>query len=666
MSSVLGCEKRDGIALVTLDHPPVNALNQTIRQALIEALSTALRDRSVDALLLTGRGHLFSAGADINEFGDATRPPPYLREVVLAFDASTKPIVAAIRGAAFGGGLELAMACQYRVSTPDAKLALSEVKFGIIPGAGGTQLLPRLVGPEKALEMITTGEPVDGREAAALGLVDRLSESDLLDNALAFARTVADRSPLPRTSRRDGRLAVVTGFFDAAAKRVGNRARGARAPRMALAAVRAAVELPFERGIEREREIWAAAAASAEASAMRYAFVAEKSAAKLRQGPQEGPPETLPSRIATAAIVGTGTMGTGIAMSLANAGIDVTLVGRARARVDAALAAIVGHYDAAVARGRLTASEAQTRRARIVTTTSWERLAGVDLAIETVIEDPEAKRRVFARLDAACPPTSILGTNTSSLRLDVVAGATRSPARLVGLHYFSPAQATKLLEIVRGEATSPVTVARALALAKQLGKIGVVVGDGSGPVSTRMFRSYQRSANRLLLEGALPHEVDGALVSFGMAMGPLAAADLAGLDVARRIRRLEPSRPAATLNPDVVADRLAELGRLGQKTGRGYYRYEPGGRSPLPDADVVGVIAELATKLGVARRRIEGAEIVRRCLFAIVTESEAAMDEAVVSRTSDIDVIWINGYGFPRHRGGPVYHAIQRGWIQAR
>ncbi len=578
MARVVEFEKRDEVAVVTLDNQPVNAINQAIRRALLDALSAARADDGVKALLVLGRGRQFSAGADIREFGNATRPPPHLREVVRAFDAADKPIVAVLHGIALGApgagnGLPLPGG-----GAGDATRAVGGQVWDH-PGAGGTQLLPRLIGPARALEMITTGEPIGAREAAALGLVDRLIEGDLVAGALAFTREVASHRPLPRASRRTDRLSAPPDLFEVAMNRVTREARGAQAPLRAIAAVKAAVELPFDEGLERERELWAQAAASAEAAALRYIFQAERTAAKLPDHLADAPVR----QVRDVGVIGTGTMGVGIAIAFANAGIDVLLVGRRQDRVDRALSTVGRHYARKVEKGKLTQADMQARLDRIAATTSWERMTTVDLAIETVSEDPDLKREIFAKLDATCGRETILATNTSSLDVDQISRATGRPAQVIGLHFFSPAHATKLVEIVRGTETVSAAVAMGINLAKQVGKFAVIVRAGGGVVSTRMFTRYQQEANQLLLEGALPYEIDAAMVGFGMAMGPLATTDLAGLDVAARMP---------------IRDRLVEMGRLGQKTGLGYHHYLAGDRTPHRDPEVEAVIVRVSEEAG--------------------------------------------------------------------
>jgi 3-hydroxyacyl-CoA dehydrogenase len=495
--------------------------------------------------------------------------------------------------------------------------------------------------------MITTGDPINGREAAVVGLVDLLIEGDLVSGALTFAREVAEHRPLPRASRRTDRLAVAPALFEVVRAQVDKRARGAPAPRLAVAAVTASVVLDFEQGLERERELWAEAAASPESEAMRYVFKAERIAAKVPGLPDRA----FAGRIRRAAVIGTGTMGTGIASAFANAGIDVLLVGKRHDRAQWAKKQIARRYFAAVQKRKLSAAERRSRLDRITATTAWSRLRQVDLAMETVVEDLDLKREILAKLEATCTPEAILASNTSSLRIDELASALSRPARLVGLHFFSPAHATKLLEIVRGERTSLSAIAVGMDLARQLGKFGVVVRGAGGPVSTRMFNRYQREAYHLLIEGALPHEIDAAMVGFGMALGPFATADLAGVDVGALVAK----------GCDAIAEQLIRGGRLGQKTDRGYYRYQEGDRSPIVDSDVEALVIDVSNALGIERRSIDESEIVERCVLAIVNEGATVLDERLAVRASDIDVIWVDGYGFPRHRGGPMYYADQIG-----
>ncbi len=655
MSDVVQFEKRGRIGVIAVDNPPVNALGQAVRQGLIDAHVKALADADVQAIVLIGKGRTFVAGADISEFGKPHKAPSFT-DVIERYDSSPKPIVAALHGTALGGGLELALGCNYRVAVSSAKCGLPEVKLGILPGAGGTQRLPRLVGVPKALEMIVGGEPVGAVEAKALGLVDEIVEGDLLTGAIAFAERIAGTRPLPRirdlTANVD-KTKLAPGFFEKAAKDAAARARGGRAPVRCVEAVKAAVELPFDAGLKRERELFEEAVASTESAALRHIFFAERQAAKIPDVPADTP--TLP--VARVAVLGAGTMGGGIAMVFANAGLGVVLVDREQAFVDKGLAIIKKNYAATVSKGRLTQSEMDARVARITGTTDWNGLGDVDLVIEAVFEEMGLKREIFGKLDKLCKKDAILATNTSTLDVDEIARSTSRPEQVIGLHFFSPANVMRLLEIVRGKQTSKTVVATSMKLAKQIGKVGVLVGVCPGFVGNRMLHTYFREAQLLIQEGALPAQVDGVITRFGFAMGPCATSDLAGIDVGWRIRKEQPKPPPGERYSGAVADRLAEMGRFGQKTNAGFYRYEPGSRTPLPDPEVEAIIQAVSKELGIERRAIGDEEIFERCLYSMINEGAKILDEGIALRASDIDTVWINGYGFPPHRGGPMFYA---------
>jgi 3-hydroxyacyl-CoA dehydrogenase len=651
--------KRGTVGIITVDNPPVNALGQAVREGLMRALARGLADSEVKSLVLWCKGRTFIAGADITEFG---KPPqePVLGEVVRAFDDSEKPVIAAIHGTALGGGLELALACNYRLALASAKCGLPEVKLGIIPGGGGTQRLPRLIGVEGALDMITSGDPMSSAEALALGLVDALVGGDLLAGAVEFAQTVQDRRPLPRVSERNDHIERARQhpeLFDVAAKGVARRSRGAEAPLRSLAAVKAAVDLPFEEGLRRERVLIMEAFASPESAALRHVFFAERAAGKVPDIGKEIPAQA----VASAAVIGAGTMGGGIAMTLANAGIAVRLVDREPTVVDKGLATITGNYAASVKKGRLSQAEMDARMARIAPATSWDGIGSVDLVIEAVFEDMGLKQEVFARLDAACKPDAILATNTSTLNVDAIARATKRPGQVIGLHFFSPANVMRLLEIVRGQETTKVVVATAMKLARDIGKVGVLVGVCDGFVGNRMLHKYFREALFLVEEGALLGQVDRVMTELGMAMGPFATGDLAGIDVGWRIRKAKGPLPRDERYFGTLPDRLAEMGRYGQKTGRGYYRYEAGSRTPIPDPEVDELLRGVSEQLGITRRQVSDQEVLERCLYAMINEGAKILEEKIALRASDIDTVWIHGYGFPPHRGGPMYHADQIG-----
>ncbi len=641
--------RRDGgIAVVTVDNPPVNALRHEVRAGLAEALQQAGADSAVAAVVIACAGRTFFAGADITEFG---KPPqsPSLGEVIAAIEAMPKPVVAALHGTALGGGFELALACHFRVAAAGARVGLPEVKLGLLPGAGGTQRLPRLIGPEKALRMIVTGEPIGAAEALADGIVDEIAEGDLTEAAIAFARrVVAERRPVRRVRDRDDRL-VAEGFADAA-EALTRRLRGREAPAACVEAVRNAIILPFEEGLRRESELFQKLMAGDQSKAQRHVFFAEREAAKVSGVPAEPKPRA----IASGAVIGAGTMGGGIAMCFANAGIPVTLIETGSDLLRKGLDRIAANYRATVSRGGLTADQMERRLGLITGAVGIDAAGGADVVIEAVFEEMDLKKRVFADLDRVAKPGALLATNTSTLDVDEIAQATRRPQDVVGTHFFSPANVMRLLEIVRGAASAPDAIATVLALARRLGKVPVVVGVCYGFVGNRMLARRSVEAERLLLEGALPQEVEAALVEFGLPMGPFAMMDLAGLDVGWLIRKSRGEHA-------VIEDTLCEAGRFGQKTGKGYFRYEAGTRAPIPDPEVEQIIRDAAARLGIARRKIGPEEIIERTVFPMVNEGARILEEGIAARPGDIDVIWVYGYGWPAWRGGPMHYADRLG-----
>ena len=574
--------------------------------------------------------------------------------MIAAIEDSPKPIVAALHGTVLGGGLELALGCHWRVAVPQCKLGLPEVNLGIIPGAGGTQRLPRLVGVEQAIAMITTGTPIGAREAAEAGLVDALVEgADLPAAAVQFCRDrLAEGATPPRVRDRDDKLVAARGqpdLFDKARAAAARKARGQRAPVAAVDAIEAAVQRPFAEGLEREREIVTDLAQSDQSRALRYFFFAERESAKLPGISSAGIPP-----VQRAAVVGAGTMGGGIAMSLANAGITVTLVDADAAALERGLGLIRKNYDATAKRGGLTAAEVEQRMARIRPSLQMADVADAEVVIEAVFENTALKKRVFAELDRCAAPDAILGTNTSTLDIEDIASATQRPQSVIGLHFFSPANVMKLLEVVRTGQTSDAVVARAMALGRQMRKVPVLVGTCDGFVGNRILRARSKQAEQIILHGALPQQVDKVLQDFGFPMGVFAMGDMAGLDIGWRIRQ---ERGQVSL----VADRLCEMGRLGQKTGAGYFRYDPqnpaGARTPIPDPVVEEIVHEASRTLGITRRPMDDEQILQRLLYPMVNEAAKILEEGVARRASDIDVIWIYGYGWPRHRGGPMHFA---------
>ena len=646
--------RRDGdVAIVTIDNPPVNALKHEVRAGLAEALRQACEDAVIKAVVIACAGRTFSAGADITEFG---KPPeaPSLHEVIAAIEAMPKPVVAALHGTALGGGFELALACHFRVATSGARVGLPEVKLGLLPGAGGTQRLPRLVGPEKALRMIVSGDPIAAPEALKHGTIDAIVDADPNAAAIAFAhRVVAERRPLKLVRDREDRL-IGEGFADAA-EELTRRMRGREAPAACVEAVRNAIVLPFEEGLRREGELFRKLVAGDQSKAQRHIFFAEREAAKVPGMPEA----TKPRPVARGAVIGAGTMGGGIAMCFANAGIPVTVIETGRDQLQKGLDRVAANYRVTVSRGGLDAAEMERRMGLITGVTEFEAAAEADAVIEAVFEEMEVKKGVFAQLDRIAKPNALLATNTSTLDVNEIARATTRPQDVVGMHFFSPANVMRLLEVVRGAQTSFDALATAIALGRRLGKVPVTVGVCYGFVGNRMLARRSVETERLLLEGALPQEIDAAVVGFGFPMGPCAMMDLAGLDVGWRIRQGRGERA-------LIEDALCEAGHFGQKTGKGYFRYETGSRTPLPDPEIERIILDTSSRLGINRRPIGEEEIVERMVLPMINEGARILDEGIAARPGDIDVIWVYGYGWPVWRGGPMYYADRRGLAHIR
>jgi 3-hydroxyacyl-CoA dehydrogenase len=646
-------DRRGRVAVLTIDNPPVNALSQHVRAGLLEGMRQALADPAAGAVVIVCAGRTFIAGADISEFGKPPREPG-LHEVLTLIESSPKPVVAAIHGTALGGGLEVTLACHYRVAVASARLGLPEVKLGLLPGAGGTQRLPRVVGVETALQMIVSGDPIGADAALRHGLVDEIAPGDLAAAATAFAEKIlAEGRPLRKIRDLDDKIAAVRGkpeVFAEFRKSVARQTRGFRAPESCIKAVEAAVNLPFEEGMRRERELFQELLVSPESRAQRYFFFAEREAAKIPDVPADTPVK----EIRTAAVLGAGTMGGGIAMNFANAGIPVTVVEVAREALDRGLGVVRKNYEATASRGRLTAQDVERRMGLIQGTTDFGAIADADIVVEAVFEEMPIKKEVFARIDTICKADAILATNTSTLDVNEIASATRRPESVVGMHFFSPANVMRLLEVVRGAETSRPVVNTAMAVGRRIGKVSVCVGVCHGFVGNRMLHQRGREAEKLIIEGALPHQVDKVLVDFGFPMGPFAMGDLAGLDVGWRIRKGK-----GLTSP--IADRICEMGRFGQKTGAGYFRYDKGDRTPIPDPVVEAIILEVAREQGAKRRAITDEEILARLLYPMVNEGAKILEEKIAIRASDIDVIWVYGYGWPVYRGGPMYWADQVG-----
>ena len=645
MTEPVSIERHGSIGMVRIDNPPVNALSTAVRRGIMEAVTAHSADPAVNAILLVCAGHTFIAGADITEFGKP-RQPPSLSQVCDTIEVCPKPVVAAIHGTALGGGFEIALACHYRIARSDARMGLPEVKLGLIPGAGGANRLARIAGPVQALKLAASGDQISTATAQALGITDKLVDGDLERAARLFAeRIAAEKSPVRPT--RDRAPTVEDDAFDAAATGILKKTRGQSAPASIVESVRRALALPFDEAIAADREEFARLSAGSQSRALRHAFFAERQAAKL-----EGEAAARP--IGSVAILGAGTMGGGIAMSFAAAGIPVTLIDASEEALERGLQRIRANYATSLKRGSIDERTSEERLARISAATDRAAAADADLVIEAVFEDMALKQEIFSNLDSLCRPEAILGTNTSALDVDDMASALNRPERFVGLHFFSPANVMKLVEIVKAASTSANTLASAVAVAKQIGKVPVVSGNCDGFIGNRMVAKRGAQVDRLLLEGALPHQIDEALKAFGFPMGPLAINDMSGLDIGYSIRKRR-----GTKFP--VADAVVESGRLGQKTAKGYYRYEPGSRTPLPDPEVETLITRLSAELGIARRAIGAEEMVERMLFPLINEGARILEEGIARRASDIDVVWINGYGFPRWRGGPMFHADEVG-----
>ena len=653
----LSRDKDSAIAILTIDNPPVNALSPGVPEGIADAIAEINKDPSVKAAVLIGGGRTFVAGADIKEFGKMTSGRTRgagLLPLLLGIEDCSKPIVMAIHGAAFGGGLELAMAGHYRVASSDAQVGQPEVKLGLIPGAAGTQRLPRLAGVAKALEMCTDGKPVAAPEACHLGIIDRLIEGDLLAGAVAFAREVVGK-PIPRTRERVeklGRAEENAAIISGARERVGKKQRGLIAPLAAIDAVEAATKLSFEEGCELERRLFIECLFSDQSKALIHVFFGEREVAKIPDVPKN----TAVQPIRTVAVVGSGTMGGGIAMVFANAGIPVLLKEVDQPALDRGLAKIQKNYASSVQRGRFTQQFVDERMALITPTLSYDNFADSDMVVEAVFEGMVLKKQVFQDLDRACKPGAILASNTSTLSIDDIAGVTSRPEFIVGTHFFSPANIMRLLEIVRGKQTSKEVLATCMQLSKKLGKIGVLVGNCRGFVGNRMFGPYRREAQFLVEEGAEVEAVDNALVEFGMAMGPLATGDLAGLDVGWRIRKEYRHLEKPGVRQPIAEDRLCEMGRYGQKTLAGWYRYDDQRRA-APDPEVAALVRNWTAEARIPQRQIPAAEMVDRCVYALVNEGARILEEGYALRSVDIDIIYLNGYGFPAHRGGPMWYA---------
>ncbi|MBF5057988.1 NAD-binding 3-hydroxyacyl-CoA dehydrogenase [Alcanivorax sp. 521-1] len=652
MSDLVSYRLEGDIGVISVNYPPVNALGQGVREGLVACLRQGLDDDQAKALVVIGEGRTFPAGADIREFG---KPPqgPALPDVVAEYEASDKLVVAAIHGTALGGGLEVALGCDYRVAVDSAKVGLPEVKLGILPGAGGTQRLPRLIGAQKALEVIVAGNPVKAKDALELGIVDELIGGDLLEGALAFARKLAaGNAPLRRIRDLQAKKEDPD-LFSNFEKSIARKQRGFKAPFHCIKAVQAAVELPFDEGMKRERELFAELLVSPESRAQRHVFFAEREVAKV-----PGLPKDTPKRdINQVAVIGAGTMGGGIAMNFANAGIPVKILEVKEDALEKGIAVIRKNYENTAKKGRITAQQVEDRMALIQPTLSYDDLSDVDLVIEAVFENMDVKKAVFSELDRVCKPGAILATNTSTLDVNRIAEFTQRPEDVMGMHFFSPANVMKLLENVRGEKTADDVVATVMDLSRRIGKVGVLVGVCHGFVGNRMLHKRQAEAIQLVNEGASPAQVDKVLFDLGFPMGPFAMSDLAGMDVGYRIREELRKEDPDNAPPRNWTDELVEQGRLGQKTQAGVFDYKEGDRTPVPSSEVDALIAKFREEQGIQAREVSDQEILERCMYVMVNEGAKILEEGIAARPLDVDVIWIYGYGFPVYRGGVLFWA---------
>ncbi|WP_106638770.1 3-hydroxyacyl-CoA dehydrogenase NAD-binding domain-containing protein [Allosphingosinicella vermicomposti] len=649
--SPISTKRHGDILIVTSNNPPVNALGHAVRDGLVKAIDEADADDAIKAVVIRCEGQTFFAGADVSEFGTPKAfEQPMLPQVVDRIENCTKPVVAAIHGTALGGGLEVALACHYRVAVPSAKLGVPEVKLGLLPGAGGTQRLPRAVGVQKALEMTTSGTPIGAKDAHALGLVDRLIEGDLEQHAVAYAEEVKDVRPLQKTSEKDDKLAEARtnpGIFDEFRKANARKMRGFDAPEANIKAVQAAVEKPYAEGVLEERRLFMELMSGRQAKAQQYFFFAERKASKIDGLPED----TKPRDIKRVGVIGAGTMGGGISMNFLSAGIPVTIVEMQQDALDRGTGIMRKNYEATAAKGRMTAEQVQGAMGLLKPTLNFDDLAECDLIIEAVFENMDVKKDVFARLDTIAKPGAILASNTSYLNIDEIAAVTSRPQDVVGLHFFSPANVMKLLEIVRGAKTAPDVLVTAMQLSKKIKKVAVVAGVCYGFIGNRMLIPRQMQAMQLLLEGATPEQVDRVHVEFGMPMGPFQMADLAGVDIGwhRDPKRIENIR-----------DALCAIDRWGQKKGAGFYDYDDK-RRPSPSPKVQEIIEQFRAKEGVTPRDISDQEIMERTIYTMVNEGAKILEEGMAQRASDIDVVWVYGYGWPVYRGGPMHWADGEG-----
>lgn len=661
MKGTVHYEKRDNIALLTIDNPPVNPLSGGVRQGMTDGVNKALADDTIQAIVMTGKGRAFIAGADISEFGKEPQGPS-LFDCLNTMDDSPKPIVAAINGTAFGGGLEVALCCHYRVIAPKAPVGLPEVKLGLLPGAGGTQRLPRLIGAEKALQFIISGDPIPGPAAVDLGIADKLASGDVVEDAIAFAQQViADGGKVRRIRDENDKLEADRGsaaIFDAARKQAARRMRGRFAPEKIIQCVEAAVNLgDFEAGMKFEREAFGECINHPQRAALIHNFFSEREVAKIPDVPRE----TETQKIESAGVIGCGTMGGGISMSFLNVGIPVTVLETDQEALDRGMGVIKRNYDIQVQRGRMSEDDVAKRMGLLTGTTKHEDLGQADVVIEAIYENLDVKIETFKKIDEVAKPGALLASNTSALDVDKIAAATSRPEDVIGLHFFSPANVMRLLEVVRGDKTRKEVIATSMKLGKTLNKVAVLSGNAPGFIGNRMLAGYTRQAGEMILQGATPYQVDSVMQNFGMPMGPFQMNDLVGLDLGWRARKLAGVKPEDVPITARVADKLCNLERFGQKTNRGFYIYPEGSRAGQADPEVIEMVEATSKELGIERRDISDEEVLNRCLFALVNEGCRILDAGVAIRPCDIDIVYINGYGFPQVTGGPMFWADQQG-----
>jgi 3-hydroxyacyl-CoA dehydrogenase len=659
MKGTVHYEKRDDVALLSIDNPPVNPLSSGVRQGLADGVKQALEDVSVHSIVVTGMHRAFIAGADISEFGAAATEGAALQDVLKDMENSQKPIIAAINGTAFGGGLEVALCCDYRIAAPTAPVGLPEVKLGLLPGAGGTQRLPRLAGAEVALSAMLSGDPILAPQALQAGIVDRIAEGDLVDNAIAFAREiVTNGSELRKVRDNDARVKEDRGnqdIFTNAAAMIEKSQRGQFAPSQILKCVETAVNNDdFDAGLAFEQARFQECLANPQRESLIHIFFAERAANKIPDLDRNLPL----MEINKGSIIGAGTMGGGIAMCFANAGIPVRVHDNDPENLARGLKVVEANYARTVSRGRLSQAEMDDRMSLIIPTENFDELGDADVVIEAVYENLDLKKEIFGRLDKVMKPGALLATNTSGLDVDAIAAETSRPADVCGMHFFSPANVMRLLEVVRGEHSSPVAIASAMALGKRLAKVSVVAGNCPGFIGNRMIGGYSRQANLMILEGALPAQIDKVIYDFGLAMGPFTMADMVGLDLGWRARKMVGGSNDITAR---IPDELCELGRYGQKNGKGYYRYEEGDRTPLPDAEADEVIRKVAEGIGNPQKSFTDEEILKRCIYPLVNIGAKLLEEGHALRAGDIDTVYVNGYGFPTYVGGPMWYADTQG-----